>query len=157
MATPWLSPATRAGVGGTHLLVGHPLVQQEAHDQRGDGGDDQQPAEQGVVSLEGLFVPDAEEEGTDDVPVVLPEKDQQGKDRSQLDDHVEGENFVTFGNAECSLADEQMRGGRDGDELSQSLDDAEEERLEEGHGMSVFSEQLSVISEDVAYCLLRIA
>lgn len=32
------------------------------------------------------------------------------------------------------MPDEQMCGGRNGDEFGQSLDDAEEEGLEEGHG-----------------------
>ena len=62
---------------------------------------------------------------------------QQREDRAELDQHREGLAEILVGEAEEALHQQQMAGGRDGNELGEALDDAEDDRLDnvEGHEM----------------------
>ena len=50
-----------------------------------------------------------------------------------MDNNEEREHRIIGGESEQSLPNEQVRGGRDRDEFGQSLNDAEQEGVEEGH------------------------
>ena len=52
-----------------------------------------------------------------------------------MNDHIESNDMIRWRYAKYSLPKKQMRGRRDGNEFGQSLDDAKEEGLEEGHKM----------------------
>jgi hypothetical protein len=58
-----------------------------------------------------------------------------------LNQHEERKHRVTGWDAEQLLCDEQMCGGRHGDKFGQSLDNAEEEGVKDGHVISIPASQ----------------
>ena len=64
---------------------------------------------------------------------VFPVEGKEGNQRAELNDDQEREHGVAGRDTQQFLGHQQMGGGRDGDELSQSLYDAKQEGVEKSH------------------------
>ena len=110
------------------------LEEQAQHDDR-DAADDDQPPHPRVGIVPGNPAEQGEEPVSDDAHDVTPEEDHDGRFGADLRDRGEGGTGVLGGGQE--LAEDAQMGARGhGQELGESLHEAEHDRLEQLHGVA---------------------
>ena len=96
---------------------------------------DQQP-QQAAILLERRIVAKAQPEALRDDLHPIAEEEQEHRDqRAGVKCNVEGESAIVP--AENPRNDDQVRAAADGQEFGESLDDAEDDRVQEGHRVRV--------------------
>ena len=107
--------------------------EQRANDRAGDGRQQQQPREAGVDRVDGAH-PDRVERGDEIAREVAPEVPHRGDERAEVQRDVERllqrVVAVEVVPAEKVRDEEQVPARRDGQELGQALDDAEDDGVE---------------------------